>query len=409
MRGNLAEISLANILKLLESEQQTGILQISTTREQALRLAARNINSDNSIETEPSWSLLLDRGRISYAFTNWNSNLSRLQDYLSYDRLEGLVTISHPVSVNTSKDREYDYLHNLLREKSLSSIRAKTIISNIIEENLWEVLSLNRGEFIFKPGYYFANSIVEKKITPSVEKVSAQLRLWQQFYPYIVSPQQQIILLDRDGLAKIASAKTHTNLTTWSTSRLSLIQLSRKINCQLIDLAAALYPYLKKGLIKLQDLDRSNSGKLSRLRCLKNAHIVCIHDNVAVRKKVEYILNHRGYQSTVFVNPIQALTEIFTIQPDLILCKDDFPKLSGYELCSMLQTSQTCRQTKFVILQEEDSLSNRLQSKISGGEDYVTLPFTQNELLITIDKHLDFQRTQNSITNKSQVGAKRHV
>jgi twitching motility two-component system response regulator PilG len=384
MQGNLAEIGIANIFKLLESEQQTGILQVKDGR------------------SESSWSFLLDRGQISYAFQDENSNFSCLQDYLSYDRLEELVTIDRSLSVNTSNHPEYDYLNYLLQKQLISSMRAKTILSNIIGENLWEVLSLSQGKFVFESGCFFSNSILEKKITPTIEKISAQLRIWQQFYPYITSPRQQIRLLDRDGLAKIASAKTYGNLTAWSESQLSLIRLSRKINCQLVDLGSALYPYLKKGLIKLQNLASSNSLEFSTLRVLNLPHIVWIHDNVAINKKVEYILKHRDYKLTIFVDPISALTGILTIQPDLILCKADLPELSGYELCSMLKTTQAARQIKFVMSSEEDSFSNRLQAQIAGSEDYLVLPFTQNELLITINKHSCGKKTQNLAKDESK-------
>jgi twitching motility two-component system response regulator PilG len=400
MQGNLAEIGIANIFKLLESEQQTGILQVKASNNRALK------SSESNSQAEFSWSFLLDRGQISYAFKDEDSNFSCLQDYLSYDQLEDLVTIDRPFSVNTSNYLEYDYLNYLLQRQLISTLRAKTILSNIIGENLWEVLSLSRGEFVFKSGCFFANSIYEKKLTPAIEKITSQLRIWQQFYPYITSSDQQIRLLDRDGLAKIASAKTYGNLTAWSESQLSLIRLSRKINCQLVDLGSALYPYLKKGLIKLQNLASSNSIELSTAKTLKLPHIVWIHDNVAINKKVEYILKHRDYKLTIFVNPIEALRGILTIQPDLILCKADLPELSGYELCSMLKKTQAARQIKFVMSIEEDSFSNRLQARIADSEDYLVSPFTQNELLITIDKYSCGKRTQNLARDEFQLGAK---
>jgi twitching motility two-component system response regulator PilG len=402
MRGNLAEIGIANILNFLESEQQTGILHITREFEPSF-------HGDNALETGLSWSFLLDRGRINYAFKDWNFNLLILQDYLSYDRLEPTVTFPANLSVNTSKHPELNYLNELLNKQLISSLRAKAIISNLIQENLWEVLSLNRGEFMFKPSDFASNSLVELKISPAIEKTLAQLRLWREFFPYIVSPQQQIILLDREGLAKITSAKTYGNLTTWSSNKLSLIRLSRTINCQLIDLAKALYPYLKKGAIKLQNISQSNPRQLLNPPTLEPVHIVCIHDNVAISKKVEYILKHRGYKSTVFVNPIEALKGILTIQPDLILCKNNFPELSGYELCSMLQNSPAGKKTKFIMLVEEDSFSHRLQSTIACSKDYLTLPFAQNELLITIDKHLGLRKTQSSIVNPSQSEERAHV
>ena len=101
MRGKLAQINLRSLLRLLESEQQTGALYVETTAYFPNRLDLVRDNYALIPRLKPqSWLIFLVNGRITYATNTSNIDLTRIQDYLSYYQLEKLVLLEDNLSVN---------------------------------------------------------------------------------------------------------------------------------------------------------------------------------------------------------------------------------------------------------------------------------------------------------------------
>ena len=413
MRGNLGEIDIRSILRLLESERQTGILYVESemvskvfrrvTAESAWISSKSNLgivddDKDNysltSIPRQKSWFIFLINGRIAYASDNQDSELLRIQDYLSYYQLDNSSDMDK-ISVNIANAPEYNYLIYLLQQQLITPQQTKSIIHKIIYETLFELLSLSRGTFIFKSDSALSPSITEITIFSSIKTVNSQLKVWKQLYPYVRSPEDYPILQNQYLTDKIANSKAYITLSNWVAKQLNLRRLSRQLNCYLVDLAKVLYPYIQKGLVTLQKKYSPNSHPLLTSNLKSKPHIVYVDNDVAIGKKVEYILKQRGYNLTIFTDSIQALTEILQIKPDLVFCKIDLPQLSGNELCIMLQNSWVCRQTKVIMLSEPDNFFDRIKATIISSDDYLSLPFTSNELLVSIEKHLGKHQINN--------------
>jgi twitching motility two-component system response regulator PilG len=134
--------------------------------------------------------------------------------------------------------------------------------------------------------------------------------------------------------------------------------------------------------------------------------IICIDDDLAIGKTVEYTLQAKGYKVTAIQNPLEALTLVFQIKPDLILCDLAMPELDGYELCGMLRKSTAFRQTPIIMLTGKDGFIDRVRARMVGATDYLTKPFGASELLMLLERYIgpgDLQRSQNdaSISNTS--------
>jgi twitching motility two-component system response regulator PilG len=395
MRGNLKEFEISSLLNWLELEQQTGILYIETQS----CLLDINTNNCNSIPifSPRIWYIFFINGKITYASeeTNDDSELTRIRDYLSYYHLENLTSYENNIPKDLNNTQEYNYLVYLLQKKLISPRQSQAILYKMIKETLFELLNSAQEKFVFKvcPASYM--SLAEIEISSLLSTVKYSLRIWKQFFPYIRSPYQFLILQNEDQIDQVFSAQAHLTLSNWIDRKASLLQLSRQLNCQLVDLAKALYPYIKKGFVSLKDHNYQNLLKLSTTNFREKPHIVCVDNDVAIGKKVEYILKRRGYQFTVFTDSIQALTGILQIKPDLVFCQIDLPQINGNELCSMLKNSQVCRQTKVIMLSAKEKFSDRIKARIISSDDYLSLPFTTNELLVLIEKHLGNKQLNN--------------
>jgi twitching motility two-component system response regulator PilG len=116
--------------------------------------------------------------------------------------------------------------------------------------------------------------------------------------------------------------------------------------------------------------------------------VVCIDDDLTIGKTVEYILQAKGYEVTAIRNPLKALTLVFQLKPDLILCDLAMPQLDGYELCGMLRKSTAFRQTPIIMLTGKDGFIDRVRARMVGATDYLTKPFGASELLMLLEKYI---------------------
>jgi twitching motility two-component system response regulator PilG len=110
---------------------------------------------------------------------------------------------------------------------------------------------------------------------------------------------------------------------------------------------------------------------------------------MTVGKKVEYILKERGYRVTAISDPLQALSLVFQLKPNLIFCDITMPQLEGDEICSMLRCSEAFRQTPIIMLTGKETFLDRVKARMVGATDYLTKPFGERELLLLLEKYLD--------------------
>ncbi|GAB4535993.1 MAG: response regulator [Pleurocapsa sp.] len=402
MRGNIKEFGIRNLFHLLESERVTGILYIQTNKiprfddnnvnitDRVRFFTTQQINNSELISQSEfkNWFVFLVNGKITYATETGNQKLNRLRDYLSYYQLENIIDHQVDLPANNASTLEYDFLLFLLQKQFISSQQAQMIIRKIISETVFELLSLSEGTFIVKIDDILDFSLTAIEISSLIFKIHSAIRRWKEFYPYIQSLHQYPLLNVQAKIECNLSSKTYNTLSKWVSKEASLLQLSRQLNCNLIELAQALYPYIQQGFVQLEYRNSQNFFPSLITQSAEPPHVVCVDNDVAIAQKVEYILKRRGYQITLLTDSIQALTAILLIEPDIVICKADLPQLSGYELCNMLKHSQACQQTKFIMLSEQEHFLLRLKAKVISSDDYLSLPFTPNELLLLLEKHL---------------------
>ena len=122
--------------------------------------------------------------------------------------------------------------------------------------------------------------------------------------------------------------------------------------------------------------------------------MVCLDDAATIRQTVEHLLKGCGYEVTTLADPVKALSELFTLKPDLLLCDIAMPHLDGYELCAMLRQSTVFRQTPIVMLTGKDGFIDRVRARMVGATDYLAKPFGEEELLMLVEKYVGQGQTE---------------
>ncbi|HEY9909304.1 MAG TPA: response regulator [Thermosynechococcaceae cyanobacterium] len=393
MQGKLSEIDIRSILQLIELGQRTGELFVEAYPSQTNEVGYGVDSGAARLQADRFWFVFFLNGQIIYA-ADTDSSLSRLTDYLHrYDAARSIPTLTLP-SIAALSAPEYAYLWALLENRTLTPAQGRSIIHSMVQETLFDLLSLHQGSFIFELSPALAPQLTTLEIGPLLARGMKQVQEWKQLHPHIQSPDQCPSATNLEALQKSLSAHTFEMLQRYVDGKTSLRQIARYLNREILTVARAIYPYVQKGLIQLGYPVVTGVGfkgvqphEFDRWQ-VKTPRVVCIDDGATIRETVESILNQQGYEATALGNPLKALSLVFQLQPDLILCDIAMPELDGYEICAMLRKSTVFRRIPIVMLTGKDGFIDRVRARMVGATDYLTKPFGENELLMLVEKYV---------------------
>lgn len=123
-------------------------------------------------------------------------------------------------------------------------------------------------------------------------------------------------------------------------------------------------------------------------RSLNGLKILVVDDSKTIRRTAETLLTKEGCQVFTAIDGFDALSKIADHQPDLIFVDIMMPRLDGYETCSLIKHNKMFKETPVIMLSSKDGLFDRARGRIVGSEQYLTKPFTKDELLGAISNQL---------------------
>ncbi|MBD2742200.1 response regulator [Coleofasciculus sp. FACHB-1120] len=404
MQGTLNEIDIRSILQLIELGQRTGELFVEaysspvqgTGENVGARRTSIPYREAKLKEPGPFWFVFFLNGQIAYA-SDGTGSLLRLRDYLRRYRADTTLNTLEVPLTDPINAPEYGYLWALLENHILTPAQGRSIIRSMVHETLFDLLSLHQGSFIFDIGPALAPQLTTLEIAPLVAKIMKQVQEWKQFHPLIQSPNHCPVIADAVSLRAALPENAFKTLDRQLDGKTSLRQLARYLNRDVLTVARAIYPYVQHGWVQLQTLASDETAASRRVgismessstQATKIPRVVCIDDDVAIGKTVEYILKPQGYEATAISNPLKALSLVFQLKPDLILCDIAMPDLEGYELCAMLRKSTAFRQTPIIMLTGKDGFIDRVRARMVGATDYLTKPFGESELLMLLERYI---------------------
>ncbi|TAF07433.1 MAG: DNA-binding response regulator [Oscillatoriales cyanobacterium] len=118
--------------------------------------------------------------------------------------------------------------------------------------------------------------------------------------------------------------------------------------------------------------------------------ILLVEDDPKLAKFIESELTLEGYHVTVAPNGLDGLTLARTAEPDLLILDWMLPGISGLDICLRLRSTGV--QVPIIILTAKDEVPDRVTGLNAGADDYVTKPFSMEELLARVKARL--RRTQ---------------
>ncbi len=80
-----------------------------------------------------------------------------------------------------------------------------------------------------------------------------------------------------------------------------------------------------------------------------------------------------------------ALAKVNDHDPELIFCDILMPRLDGYQTCAIIKRNPQFSAVPVIMLSSKDGLFDKARGRMVGSEDYLTKPFTKEQLLRAVE------------------------
>ena len=109
--------------------------------------------------------------------------------------------------------------------------------------------------------------------------------------------------------------------------------------------------------------------------------VLVIDDSNTIRRSAEIFLKQGGHDVMLAEDGFDALAKVNDYQPQLIFCDILMPRLDGYQTCAIIKRNQKYSGVPVVMLSSKDGVFDKARGRMVGAQDYLTKPFTKDQLL----------------------------
>lgn len=109
--------------------------------------------------------------------------------------------------------------------------------------------------------------------------------------------------------------------------------------------------------------------------------VLVIDDSNTIRRSAEIFLKQGGHEVLLAEDGFDALAKVNDYQPQLIFCDILMPRLDGYQTCAIIKRNPKYTNVPVVMLSSKDGVFDKARGRMVGAQDYLTKPFTKDQLL----------------------------
>ncbi|HQR98602.1 MAG: response regulator [Polaromonas sp.] len=114
--------------------------------------------------------------------------------------------------------------------------------------------------------------------------------------------------------------------------------------------------------------------------------VLVIDDSNTIRRSAEIFLKQGGHEVLLAEDGFDALSKVNDYLPDLIFCDILMPRLDGYQTCAIIKRNPKFSNVPIVMLSSKDGVFDKARGRMVGSQDYLTKPFTKDQLLHTVQE-----------------------
>ena len=114
--------------------------------------------------------------------------------------------------------------------------------------------------------------------------------------------------------------------------------------------------------------------------------VLVIDDSNTIRRSAEIFLKQGGHEVLLAEDGFDALSKVNDHKPHLIFCDILMPRLDGYQTCAIIKRNAQFSNVPVVMLSSKDGVFDKARGRMVGSQDYLTKPFTKDQLLQAVQQ-----------------------
>ena len=131
--------------------------------------------------------------------------------------------------------------------------------------------------------------------------------------------------------------------------------------------------------------------------------ILIIEDDTVLRETTAEILELENYKVVTAPNGKRGAEQARIMLPDLILCDIMMPEMDGYDLLKLLSQEEQTKRIPFIFMSAKTEMKDVRKGMDLGADDYITKPFTEEELTSAIESRIAKAAILHEEHNKNQT------
>ena len=131
--------------------------------------------------------------------------------------------------------------------------------------------------------------------------------------------------------------------------------------------------------------------------------ILIVEDEIVLRSNMEEIISLHGFEVKSAENGESGLILARQFQPDLIVCDIKMPRYDGFWLIEQICNEPELKAVPFIFVSAKVDRRDVREGMELGADDYITKPFTSNELIQAINSRLNRMKTLRSKSSELET------
>ena len=116
--------------------------------------------------------------------------------------------------------------------------------------------------------------------------------------------------------------------------------------------------------------------------------ILIVDDEPNIVISLEFLMQQSGYEVAIARDGEEALAQMVSFQPDLVLLDVMLPLRNGFEVCQKIRENSLWNQVKVVMLSAKGREIEVSKGLTLGADAYITKPFSTKDLIAQVQRLL---------------------
>lgn len=123
---------------------------------------------------------------------------------------------------------------------------------------------------------------------------------------------------------------------------------------------------------------------------MQDLKVLIVDDEPNIVLAIDFLLSQKGFQTEKAYNGMEALEKLKTFQPNVVVLDVMMPGMTGFEVARKIRITEGFANVQIVFLTAKGTTKDKMQGYSNGGDLYLTKPFDNDDLVMTIEEVLQY-------------------